>query len=584
MKRTVLTAMTVIPPTAFTALGLATSAQYGTAAVAVEFAAAVGCGSISFHSFRSKLTPYLSWGAAGGCLAMAQAAVTGLAGFDWVSVYAWLANVGVAGAAALVYRHRTRADSLKHDMLATKLDSEKIRQQIALAKLNAVQQPEHVPNLQGHTTEETNIRQAVFALFSVELPGVFVERSRTGWTAVLDLPAQLDRVRLRAQWGRVSGAMAVEGEFVLTDGPLSSQLVVRYLDGDPLSEVIPFRRPTAERFTDPVVLGVDRFGEPVSVELAYNHTLIAGSSKFGKSNLVKKIVLALAALPDTVLYGVDMKPGAPELSLMRPVLHDLAETADQARALFAWLKQEMQERGEIMAKTGDTAWDPSRHGRPAVFVIVDEVGELVRQGDDVPRGTEKVSKTMESLLALARAYGLHLVLATQQPSAKVFGGTTDARGNLAVRISTRMNDKVHRQFVFADASWDPGSLDRPGKFMMQSPDHTTPQPYKAEFVRDDVAAQEVARLAQELVPAPVGKRLVLPAPEHLNGQQKAMYALRKYGNMTRRELELATGLDEKQVLRALQNLKPEVERDEATGTWRIALSGAWEAQAVSVSV
>jgi hypothetical protein len=581
MKRTALAATSLVPPTVTSGLGFATASQYGTWAVAAEFALALGAGSLSFHSFRHKLSAPLSWTTGGAALLLTQAGVTGAAGWDWPSLYAWLLNTSVAFTGALFHKHFTRHDRSKVKMDEVKIETMLIRQKAALLKLErdiANMQPEHVPNLLGRTTEETNIRTAVFELFAVELPGVFVERSRTGWTAVLDLPAALDRTKLRAQWEKVAGALAVEGEFVLTDGPLTSQLVVRYLDGDPLSEVIPFRRPTAESFREPVVLGVDRFGEPVTVELAYNHTLIAGSSKFGKSNLVKKIILSLAALPDTVLYGVDMKPGAPELSLMRPVLHDLAQTVDQARALFLWLQQEMEERGEIMAKAGATAWDPAAHGRPAVFVVVDEVGELTRQG-----GAE-LAKTLESLLALARAFGLHLILATQQPSARVFGGATDARGNLAVRISTRMNDKVHRQFVFADNAWDPGKLDMPGKFMMQSPDHTTPQPYKAEFVRDDVAAAEVARLGQELVPAPVGKRLVLPAPEGLSGQQKAMYALKRYGNMTRKELELATGLDDKQVLRALQGLKPEVERCEDTGTWRIALSGAWEAQAVTASV
>lgn len=578
MKTTRVLAYSPIVPTLVSGAAFATSAQYGTWAVATEFTMAVGAGSLSLFSFRHKLSPALAWSTAGGALAMLQAAVTGASGFDWPSLYAWLVNTSVAAVGGFVYKHHTRHDRVKLRMEEAKLETVLTRQQMALLKLQAEianMQPEQQPNLIGHTPEETNIRTAVFELFKAELPGCTVERSRTGWTAVLDLPAVLDRVRLRSQWEKVAGALSVEGEFVLTDGPLTSQLVVRYLEGDPLSEVVPFRRPSAESFRDPVVLGVDRFGEQVSVELAYNHTLIAGSSKFGKSNLVKKIVLALAALPDTVLYGVDMKPGAPELSLMRPVLHDLAQTVEQARALFMWLKEEMEERGEIMAKAGATAWDPAVHGRPAVFVVVDEVGELTRQGGD------ELAKIMESVLALARAFGLHLILATQQPSARVFGKSTDARGNLAVRISTRMNDRVHRQFVFADNAWDPGKLDMPGKFMMQSPDHTTPQPYKAEFVRDDVAAEEVARLAKELVPAPVGKRLVLPAPDSLSGQQRAMYALKRYGNMTRKELELATGLDDKQVLRALQGLKPEVERCEDTGTWRIALSGAWEAQAVT---
>ena len=57
----------------------------------------------------------------------------------------------------------------------------------------------------------------------------------------------------------------------------------------------------------------------------------------------------------------------------------------------------------------------------------------------------------------------------------------------------------------------------------------------------------------------------------------------KYGNATRRELEQATGLEERQVLKALDGLKPEVERTDA-GTWRMVPEEAWDAQAVSVPV
>ena len=58
-------------------------------------------------------------------------------------------------------------------------------------------------------------------------------------------------------------------------------------------------------------------------------------------------------------------------------------------------------------------------------------------------------------------------------------------------------------------------------------------------------------------------------------------ALVRYGNMTRRELEAATGLGEKQVLDAARALRPDVERCEDTGTWRIVPAEAWEAQAIT---
>jgi hypothetical protein len=266
---------------------------------------------------------------------------------------------------------------------------------------------------------------------------------------------------------------------------------------------------------------------------------------------------------------------------MLPILQDLAATPEQAHALLDWLKQELAERGEILAQHGDQEWDPEEHGRPAIWVIEDELAELVRQGDIGPWKKDPASKKQESLLALMRFAGMHLLSATQQPSRKVFGGTTDARGNYANRLSTRMNDADHRRFIFGNTpGWEPGKLDQPGKFLLQSPVHQVPAPYKGMWLTGDEFRAEVARIGATTVRAPVGKRLILPVAGASN-QEKVRAALTKYGNCTRRELEIATALGEKQVLDAARALRPEVERCEDTGTWRLVPVGAWEAQAVA---
>ena len=425
------------------------------------------------------------------------------------------------------------------------------------------------------------LRTVVHELFKAELPGCTVERTRTGWTAVLDLPVNLDRNQLRTAWPKVASGMGVAGEFVLDDGALSNQLIARFIDGDPLSQVIPYERTSGARFTDPVLLGVDRFLNPVWLELAYNHTLVAGSSKFGKSTLVRSIAVQLADRPDTVLYGLDLKPGAPELTPMAPILQDVATTPEQAHALLDWLRSELDERGEILAAAGDQEWDPAKHGRPAIWVIEDELAELVRQGDSGRWKKDPASKKQESLLALMRFAGMHFLSATQQPSRKVFGGTTDARGNYANRLSTRMNDADHRRFIFGNTpGWEPGKLDQPGKFLLQSPVHQVPAPYQGMWLTGAEFMAEVARIGATTVRAPVGQRLVLPAAGSSN-QERVRNALVRYGNMTRRELEAATGLGEKQVLDAARALRPDVERCEDTGTWRIVPVEAWEAQAIT---
>lgn len=557
--------------------------QYGTHAAAVEFIGAVAAGKLSFVSFAKKWSPALSWGAGAAAVAFTQAGITSAAS-SGPAFYSWLVTVALAGAARAVYRHHTRHDKIKLEQESVKLQTGLVRLQMAhhaLVQKTIPEPDQNGPNLTGRTVEETRIRTVVHELFTAELPGCTVERTRTGWTAVLDLPVNLDRAKLRTAWPKVAGGMGVAGEFVLEDGALSNQLVARFIDGDPLTAVVPYQRTApGARFTEPVLLGVDRFLNPVWLELAYNHTLVAGSSKFGKSTLVRSIVVQLADRPDVVLYGMDLKPGAPELTPMRPLLQDLAETPEQAHALLDWLRQELDERGQILADAGDQEWDPAKHGRPAIWVIEDELAELVRQGDTGHWKKNPASKKQESLLALMRFAGMHFLSATQQPSRKVFGGTTDARGNYANRLSTRMNDADHRRFIFGNTpGWEPGKLDQPGKFLLQSPMHQVSQPYKGMWLTGQEFKAEVARIGATTVRAPVGKRLILPAAG-VTHQEKVRSALAKYGNCTRRELEQATGLGEKQVLDAARALRPEVERCEDTGTWRILPEAAWEAQAV----
>ncbi|MGJ5831400.1 FtsK/SpoIIIE domain-containing protein [Streptomyces ossamyceticus] len=556
---------------------------YGTTAAAIEFGAALAAGKLSFVSFAKKWPPALAWGSLALAGASGQAWLTGTVG-GFAAWYGYAITAAAVFAGMVKHRHDIRHDQIKVEQESVKLNTALIRQQMLHHTLVQKTTPEPVqagPNLTGRTVEETRLRTVVHELFQAELPGCTVERTRTGWTAVLDLPVNLDRDKLRAAWPKVASGMGVAGEFMLEDGALTNQLIARFIDGDPLEAVVPYQRFTAGRFTDPITLGVDRFLNPVQVELAYAHALVAGSSKFGKSTLVRSIVLQLADRPDIVVYGCDLKPGAPEMTPMLPILQDLAQTPEQAHAFLDWLKQELGERGEILAQAGDQEWDPVKHGRPALWAVFDELAELVRQADVGPWKKDPASKKLESLLALARFAGIHLIAATQQPSRKVFGGTTDARGNYSVRISTRMADRDHRRFIFGTTpGWEPGDLDAPGKFLLQSPDHQQPAPYKGMWLTKDEFTAEVARIGADTVKAPVGKRLILPVTGGTN-QDKVRAALGKYGNMLRRELEAATGLTEKQVLDAARALGPEVERCADTQTWRIVPAAAWEAQAIA---
>lgn len=568
-QRHALTAVIAIgPPVAVAAAALFLESEYGGASQVAEWLIAAAAAIVSIRSH----TPAVKWGGLVAFLACLQASTVGIFQFGTASWVVTLLAAAGCLTARLVHLHHLRFSSVRRSLDRVRLETAYLRAETARVRLDKLYEPpEAEPDLTGRNQTETALRHALWSTYKTELPGCDAFATSFGWEARLQLPPQLERGRVGREWQRVAGALGVPGNFELSDGTLSNELVVRYLEADPLAEPVPYRAQATEdqptTFRDPVRLGRDGFSTPCLVDFAYNHTLIAGSSKFGKSGLVKLIMTRLAERPDCTLIGVDMKPGAPELSKMRPLLQDLAQTVEQARALFHWLTAEMEERGRILAEHGETLWDPQRHGRPALYVVVDELAELTRQGDQVERGQVKVSQLLESQLALARGYAIHLILATQQPSNHVFGKRTDARGNLANRLCVRMNDPQHGRFVFGSAAWRPSELDLPGKFLVQSPDHSSPWVYRAEWVTDEVAQTEVTRLARDRVTPPPGQRLILPADPRLNNQERLLDRLAGYGPMTRRELEQACLLDERQVLRALNAAKPAVTRDETSGLW-----------------
>lgn len=556
------------PPLAVAASALLLEGRFGGAAQVAEWIIAAVAGIVSIRSH----TPAVKWGGLAVFLACLQASVVGIFGFDVASFIATALAAAGCLAARLSFNHRLRTGSLDRSLKRVRLETAQVRAQIAYKRLDKMYEPPPTePNLLGRNATETELRRAVWSTFQSELVGCDAVPTEFGWEARIQLPPELARSRVGRDWQRVASALGVPGNFEVSDGTLSNELRVRYLESDPLAEPVPYR---AQSLDDPDVnfrnglrLGRDGFAEACHIDPAYHHILIGGSSKFGKSGLVKLIALRIAERPDCALIGVDMKPGAPELTGLRPILQDLAQTVDQARALFTWLTNEMEERGRILAEYGDTLWDPRKHGRPALYVIVDELAELTRQGDQVGRGEVKVSQLLESQLALARAYAMHLILATQQPSAHVFGKRTDARGNLATRISVRMNDPRHGQFIFGSADWRPQELDLPGKFLVQSPDHGSPWVYRAEWITDELAVSEVERLGRDRVMPPPGQRLILPADTRLNYQDRIVDRLRNYGPMTRRELEASCVLDKQQALRALNGLKPVVTRDGSSDLW-----------------
>lgn len=355
------------------------------------------------------------------------------------------------------------------------------------------------PGLTGASPEETALRRGIHALTgAVPLAVDGFHRHEGGWSAIVVMPAgrNTSPAALIAKRIQLAANLGLPGKLTLAAGPDDNQLVVKVATVDALAGTLPLTESGIITCAEPVLLGADEDGQPISLPLLYRHTLIAGASDWGKSGLLNLLVKRLHRCADADLYGIDMKPGAVELGPWEPVLKALAKGPTQARTLLEWLRDECERRGQILAELSRKSmadgkgpvrkWVPGIHGK-AIFVITDELAELMRQDDEL-------AADYESLLAIARSNAIQFISATQQPSRKVFGGSTDARGNYGNRLSTRTGEAGHGPFIFGQGcqtkGWRPELLDLPGKFLAQTAELDTPRVYRAEYVTDaDIAAE-----------------------------------------------------------------------------------------------
>jgi S-DNA-T family DNA segregation ATPase FtsK/SpoIIIE len=207
--------------------------------------------------------------------------------------------------------------------------------------------------------------------------------------------------------------------------------------------------PSDDAMALPVAVGVDAEFQPFSVDLTeLPHLLIAGTTGSGKSVFLKTLIASLMyhLTPDEVrLVLVDPKRvefsvfAASSFCACRPIT-DFA----QVSPLFETLVSEMEQRYESLERQGVSdlkqynAAVELRRRRPYLVVVVDEFADLLMQ--NVPGFEDAVIRLAQK----ARAAGIHLVMATQRPSADVIKGRikTNIPGRIALSVSSRVDSKI----------------------------------------------------------------------------------------------------------------------------------------------
>ncbi len=203
----------------------------------------------------------------------------------------------------------------------------------------------------------------------------------------------------------------------------------------------------------PLGIGLDVLGDPMVPDLAeLPHLLVAGATGSGKSvGLNSMICSLLCRLPPDELKFIMVDPKRVELNLydglphlMTPVIDDTS----QATKVLKWAVREMENRYETLSEAGvrdiasynDGLADKDDQGKiPYLVVVVDELSDLMLTN---PKECEQAITRMAQM---ARAVGIHMILATQRPSTDVITGLIKA--NMPARLSFRVSSGTDSRVI-----------------------------------------------------------------------------------------------------------------------------------------
>lgn len=268
----------------------------------------------------------------------------------------------------------------------------------------------------------------------------------------------------------------------------------------------------------PLVLGKTANGEPMIFDLTkMPHILIAGSTGSGKTVCVNAIIMGLLyhTTPEDLKF-VMVDPKMVELSQYNEMPHMLTPVVTDVRKAahtLNWVVNEMENRYRLFAACGVrniesfNTREISEEGRaemeaaadsehvvpvklPYIVVVIDELADLMLVARD------KVEGVILRLAQLARAVGIHLILATQRPSVDVITGVIKA--NFPARLSFKVSSKVDSRTVL-DVSGADKLIGR-GDLLFLQPGDPKPVRGQAPMVSDEEINRVVKFVAEQARP------------------------------------------------------------------------------------
>lgn len=293
-------------------------------------------------------------------------------------------------------------------------------------------------------------------------------------------------------------------------------------------ELIANYQQSTRKFQIPVFLGKTVSGEDVAADLAkMPHCIIAGATGSGKSVCINTIIMSilLTARPDEIkLLMVD--PKKVELNAYTELPHLIAPVITEARGAAAalnFLVKEMEKRYEILKKVGarNIISFNERENKialvdegssleipeklPYIVAIIDELADLMMVS------AEDIETPIARIAQMARAVGIHLILATQRPSREVITGLIKA--NFPTRIAFKVASRINSQIILDETGAE--SLLGNGDMLFLPPASSLLIRTQGAFIRDEDINKVISFIQEQAPPAYLIKSFDTMAPEEL---------------------------------------------------------------------
>jgi S-DNA-T family DNA segregation ATPase FtsK/SpoIIIE len=233
------------------------------------------------------------------------------------------------------------------------------------------------------------------------------------------------------------------------------------------------------------VLGRDVSGEPVFTSIEkMPHMLVAGATGSGKSILVHSLLVSLLYKnsPQT-LKLILIDPKRVELSVYEGIPHLVSPViTDNKKAVgvFRWAIAEMERRYELLQKAGSRDIKGYNAGHrdeilPYILIVIDEMADLMTSyGRDVEGSVVRLAQ-------MARATGIHLLLATQRPSVEIITGLIKA--NITARIALQVASQIDSRTILDTAGAE--KLLGNGDLLFVSAELSKPRRIQGSFITED---------------------------------------------------------------------------------------------------